>query len=126
MTPAGIEQATFRFVAQYLSHCATAVPHSLGLTPILFYHLHLNFQTGLFISDFHCKIYGCISCYSVRAVCSINLRFLDVTLIANRPDMKVLIFRSFTLAHTALPDTEGASAGTVRGGYFARDKRELG
>jgi len=26
MTPAGIEQATFRFVAQHLNHCATAVP----------------------------------------------------------------------------------------------------
>ena len=26
MTPAGIESATFRFVAQNLSHCATAVP----------------------------------------------------------------------------------------------------
>ena len=24
MTPAGIEPATFRFVAQYLNHCATA------------------------------------------------------------------------------------------------------
>jgi hypothetical protein len=24
--PSGIEPATFRFVAQYLSHCATAVP----------------------------------------------------------------------------------------------------
>ena len=27
MTPAGIEPATFRFVAQHLSHCATAVPN---------------------------------------------------------------------------------------------------
>ena len=26
MTPCGIERATFRFVAQYLNHCATAVP----------------------------------------------------------------------------------------------------
>jgi len=26
LTPAGIEPATFRFVAQYLNHCATAVP----------------------------------------------------------------------------------------------------
>jgi len=28
MTPAGIEPATFRFVAQHLNHCATAVPCS--------------------------------------------------------------------------------------------------
>ena len=26
MTPSGIEPATFRFVAQHLNHCATAVP----------------------------------------------------------------------------------------------------
>jgi hypothetical protein len=26
MTPPGIETATFRFVAQHLNHCATAVP----------------------------------------------------------------------------------------------------
>jgi hypothetical protein len=26
MTPAGIEPETFRFVAQHLNHCATAVP----------------------------------------------------------------------------------------------------
>jgi len=27
LTPAGIEPATFRIVAQHLNHCATAVPH---------------------------------------------------------------------------------------------------
>ena len=27
MTPAGIEPATFRIVAQHLNHCATAVPY---------------------------------------------------------------------------------------------------
>jgi len=45
MTPAGIEPATFRFVAQHLKHCATAVPkhhtclskftkHGLSLPPL--------------------------------------------------------------------------------------------
>ena len=29
VTPAGIEPATFRFVAQHLNHCVTAVPHSI-------------------------------------------------------------------------------------------------
>ena len=38
MTPAGIEQATFGFVAQHLNHCAAAVPPSPnfeGRYPIL-------------------------------------------------------------------------------------------
>jgi len=30
LTPAGIEPATFRFVAQHLNHCATAVPEGEG------------------------------------------------------------------------------------------------
>ena len=31
MTPAGIEPATFRFVAQHLNHCAIAVPECVGI-----------------------------------------------------------------------------------------------
>jgi len=30
LIPAGIEPATFRFVAQHLNHCATAVPEVAG------------------------------------------------------------------------------------------------
>ena len=30
MTPSGIEPATFRFAAQHLNHCATAVPGEGG------------------------------------------------------------------------------------------------
>jgi hypothetical protein len=36
MTPSGIEPATFRFVAQYLNDCATAVPKFLMIS-ILYY-----------------------------------------------------------------------------------------
>ena len=44
MTPAGIEPATFRFVAQHLNHCATAVPvysctKNKSYTPVLFYNI---------------------------------------------------------------------------------------
>ena len=35
MTPAGIEPATFRFVAQHLNHCATAVPIQVSALSIL-------------------------------------------------------------------------------------------
>jgi len=37
MTPAGIEPATFRFVTQYLNHCATAVPTLNGVERENFY-----------------------------------------------------------------------------------------
>jgi len=33
LTPAGIEQAIFRFVEQHLDHCATAVPNTMTVTP---------------------------------------------------------------------------------------------
>jgi len=33
MTPSGTEPATFRFVAQHLSHCATAVPFRVIFIP---------------------------------------------------------------------------------------------
>ena len=36
MKPAGIEPATFRFVAQHLNHCATAVPTIAVLLQILY------------------------------------------------------------------------------------------
>jgi len=40
MTPPGIEPATFPFVAQHLSHCATAVP-------LVILHENLNLPTRL-------------------------------------------------------------------------------
>ena len=35
LTPAGIEPATFRLVAQYLNHCATAVPLIVGVFSLI-------------------------------------------------------------------------------------------
>ena len=35
MTPAGIEPATFRFVAQHFNHCATAVPKTTADVKLL-------------------------------------------------------------------------------------------
>jgi hypothetical protein len=50
MTPYGIESATFRFVAQYLNHCATAFPPQLPITPffsasLYFFLMPLAFST---------------------------------------------------------------------------------
>jgi len=57
MTPSGIEPATFRFVAQHLSHCVTAVPAARS-TNIEFYSqkIPLSFplemvQTGLLYNN---------------------------------------------------------------------------
>jgi len=44
MTPAGIEPATFRFVAQHLNHCATAVPSVMKGTEYLQTTVVLNEQ----------------------------------------------------------------------------------
>jgi len=40
ITPAGIEPATFRFVAQHLNHCAIAVPKEMNV---------ISCHTGAFI-----------------------------------------------------------------------------
>jgi len=40
MTPAGIEPATFLFVAQYLNHCATAVPYCFIYTSVHYYYYY--------------------------------------------------------------------------------------
>jgi len=65
MTPAGIEPATFRFVAQHLSHCATAVPidcssdcnSGLGwASSLLWCLLSLSWITSLNIRDVEVRI----------------------------------------------------------------------
>jgi len=42
LTPAGIEPATFRIVAQHLNHCATAVPNLLSLRMEIQIHNNLH------------------------------------------------------------------------------------
>jgi len=50
LTPAGIEPATFRFVAQHLNHCATAVPVIMYIFSLLFIYFY-------FIIYFHFIVY---------------------------------------------------------------------
>jgi len=47
MTPTGIEPETFRFVAQYLNHCATAVPKEL----VLLAFIDISLFAGSKVSD---------------------------------------------------------------------------
>ena len=41
LTPAGIEPATFRFVAQHLNHCATVVPAYMGTYLNICIHIYI-------------------------------------------------------------------------------------
>ena len=49
MTQAGIEPVTFRFVAQHLNHCATAVPnqgmYNLKFTVLIYTNNTSNYQS---------------------------------------------------------------------------------
>jgi len=50
LTPAGIEPATLRFVAQHLNHCATAVPLDVCAVHFcIIYYLHQQLQNILTI-----------------------------------------------------------------------------
>jgi hypothetical protein len=44
MTPSGIEQATFRFVAQYLNHCATISGPITGVLEANYLHTSTAFS----------------------------------------------------------------------------------
>ena len=65
VTPAGIEPATFRFVAQHLNHCATAVPGNIGSSRYMscFERCGISArtaQTGAFLVDL--SLYRTPSC----------------------------------------------------------------
>jgi hypothetical protein len=52
MTPSGIEPETFRFVAQYLNHCAT-----ISGLPYIYTHTHTHTHTtGKIPGDFKKRI----------------------------------------------------------------------
>jgi len=64
MTPAGIEPTTFRFVAQHLNHCATAVPQ-INVIVYSFYEelmiaLCTNWKRERLVWNGRCK-FACIA-----------------------------------------------------------------
>jgi len=62
MKPAGIETATFRFVAEHLNHCATAVSDSDMYKPVL--------PIDIRFSDIHIYIYIYIYIHWSRSIIS--------------------------------------------------------
>ena len=84
VTPAGIEPATFRFVAQHLNHCATAVPST--------YRNNLKFHVPSVLSSLHHTVtYKDNSELFVRVQrqeqgnCMINLIYLTMLSVALPP-----------------------------------------
>jgi len=62
MTPSGIEPATFRFVAQYLNHCAAAVSRFFGGGRIILKCIFKKYSRGMDWIDLdqdRNKISGC-------------------------------------------------------------------
>ena len=49
MTPSGIEPATFRFVAQHLNHCSSAVPPVLHVIKVNLFTSATNFHCFAFV-----------------------------------------------------------------------------
>ena len=68
MTPAGIEQATFRFVPQHLSHCATAVPIQI------IYYQSINLAT----------CFGSLSHYQVNSQTILKVQSVDVHIVESQ------------------------------------------
>jgi hypothetical protein len=65
MTPSGIEPATFRFVAQNLNHCATAVPRMATCGRIyLLPKTTSNVQSDIHVyCELYCKHSGVVNIY---------------------------------------------------------------
>jgi hypothetical protein len=57
MTPSGIEPATFRFVAQHLNHCATAIPSTFTYSDKQVADIKVGVRKWLKI------VFNCLSCH---------------------------------------------------------------
>ena len=76
MTPDGIEPATFRFVAQHLNHCATAVPQHTPLESINSKQLP---KLGLIDLNHDNGIVRCHDEVPVRCLTSLILGIIEYT-----------------------------------------------
>jgi hypothetical protein len=74
MTPSGIEPATFRFVAQNLNHCATAVPHFQEVLLFIYSNLYMSCVYVDWLLAGTCRIL-----HPVRSYCNVTqeISFVD-------------------------------------------------
>jgi len=83
MTPAGIEPATFRFVAQHLNHCATAVIQSCTVYISIYTHSHkhniyiaTNGNIVVFMTMYvYIDIYTLQICNYKCLLCTVSINF---------------------------------------------------
>ena len=81
MTPSGIEPATFRFVAQHLYHCATAVPHLIYIHTSKCAHTEISSFTKTWtLLQFSAKSRHLLSDVSNKGIQNINTSFTHVLL----------------------------------------------
>ena len=81
-TPAEIEPATFRFVAQHLNHCTTAIPVHLGTDLKYYFFVYdvplwcMNSENGMQTGNhnYMCVsfIAGCVFRHMWRAIIGLN------------------------------------------------------
>ena len=60
VTPSGIEPAIFRFVAQHLNHCATAVPLSNRVSSFIRRLYEVYYFYGFFVYHIPSRSFGSI------------------------------------------------------------------
>jgi hypothetical protein len=73
MTPSGIEPVTFRFVAQYLNHCATISGPHMYIYIYIYIHTH---------------IYICTKCMSFNCFIDLWHKFNFFREVLNKSDFK--------------------------------------
>ena len=115
LTPAGIEPTTFRYVAQHLNHCATAVPNCVSIP-----YCKCNFFVSLLTDASHLNASARVSdfCLIIRKYCiwgsSHTLLFNPARLNQNRCVLTISITRVCFYLHLLSFPSKRFSVGPSR------------